>query len=117
MSGILRKLPDGTPFPLCQLGFAVPLRQPVLFIVEHVLGPPEPAHSCLFELVAHEPVVGEAPPAQLSFQGISGIYDFAESQVPAILVLLKYVDWLPTSLKSVPPTATLNGVDAIPFTA
>src|SRR6267378_8461536 len=41
----------------------------------------------------------------------------ADSRVPAALVVFQKVACVPTSSKSVPPTATLNGVDAIPLTA
>src|SRR3979490_108785 len=41
----------------------------------------------------------------------------ADSRVPAAVVAVQKVAWGPTSSKSVPPTATLNGVDAIPLTA
>jgi len=60
-------------------------------------------------LVAHE-----------SFHGISGIYPFAEAGTGAVvevIVVSQNVDCVPASSKSVPPTATLNGVDAVPLTA
>jgi len=56
---------------------------------------------------------------QESFQVVSGMYDLAEASVVGSLGLapvLKYVDSVPLSLKSVPPTATLKGVDAMPLT-
>src|SRR5215472_13777274 len=55
--------------------------------------------------------------AQESFQGISGMYPSADSRVLVALVEPQKVVCLPASSKSVPPTATLNGVEAIPLTA
>jgi poly-beta-hydroxyalkanoate depolymerase len=64
---------------------------------------------------AQEPATPER--AQESFHVISGMYDKAEDSVVGLFVLDQYVDQLLTSLKSVPPTATLNGVEAVPLTA
>src|SRR5215470_14447759 len=58
--------------------------------------------------------------AHESFHGISGMYPFAEAGTGAavlVLVASQKVDWVPESSKSVPPTATLNGVEAVPLTA
>jgi len=57
--------------------------------------------------------------AQESFHGISGMYPFAEAGTGAVVlvfVVLQKVDCVPESSKSVPPTATLNGVEAVPLT-
>ncbi len=67
----------GTPVPVCQAGLLVPEQLPPLTF-EQLLGPPEPAQSWRFELLVQELAVGEVPPAQESFQVISGTYDFAE---------------------------------------
>jgi hypothetical protein len=69
-----------------------------------------------------EPFGADAPQpvklicAQFSFHGISGIYFSADVPV-AVLVELQYEVQLLISSKSVPPTATLNGVEANPLTA
>ena len=55
--------------------------------------------------------------AQVSFHVLSGMYDFAEAWVVELLVVLQYCDQVVASLKSVPPTATLKGVEASPLTA
>src|SRR5215475_4684788 len=58
--------------------------------------------------------------AQESFHGISGMYPKAEAGtgvVVTVFVVPQNVDCLPASSKSVPPTATLNGVEAVPLTA
>jgi hypothetical protein len=92
--------------------------------VAQLLGPPPPA-------ARSEPSpagTSDAQPAtfpvfaQESFQVISGMYDLAESSALGLLgvelfVVDQYVDQLLRSLKSVPPTATLNGVEASPSTA
>src|SRR6266851_1388232 len=55
--------------------------------------------------------------AQESFQVVSGMYPRADSRVPDAFVELQKLVCVPTSSKSVPPTAMLNGVEAIPLTA
>ena len=53
---------------------------------------------------------------QLSFQTFSGIYEFTDSPVVGLLVDFQYVLGFAVSLNCVPPTATVNGVDASIFT-
>src|SRR6266481_2380505 len=82
------------------------------------LGPPLPA-TILFASAPAQVVklAGVAVAAHESFHGTSWIYPRADSRVPTAFVELQKVNWVPTSSKSVPPTAMLNGVDAIPLTA
>src|SRR6266478_2041982 len=82
------------------------------------LGPPLPA-TILFASAPAQVVklAGVAVAAHESFHGTSWIYPRADSRVPTAFVELQKVNWVPTSSKSVPPIAMLNGVDAIPLTA
>ena len=57
------------------------------------------------------------PLVQESFHVVSGMYPLAETCVVGSLLEFQYVCGLKKSLKSVPPTATLNGVEAMPLTA
>src|SRR5689334_22370595 len=70
------------------------------------LGPPPPA-----AMLALLPQVAEV---QLSFQTFSGMYFNAVTGTDVLE--LQYVEERPFSLKIVPPTATLKGVDASTFT-
>jgi hypothetical protein len=54
---------------------------------------------------------------QESLKAISGMYPFADACVPDVFDVLQYTVGLLRSLKSVPPTATLKGVEATPLTA
>src|SRR6478735_5385376 len=80
-----------SPNPFCQDGFA-----------KDALAPPP---------VAHRPALRpHCAGVQLSFHTFSGMY---ESAVTRTFVLeLQYLLVLLPSLNSVPPTATVNGVDA-----
>src|SRR5262249_37237828 len=83
-------------------------------------GPPPPATKSspfAFGVVVQkfsDPGAAAAP--QERFHGTSGIYPFADSWVPPVFAMFQKVDWFPASSKSVPPTATLNGVEASPST-
>src|SRR5215472_15412808 len=81
------------------------------------LGPPLPPTMLFAVAQTVFSVLLVALAAQESFHGISGMYPSADSREPAALVELQNVVWVPTSSKSVPPTATLNGVEAMPLTA
>ena len=79
-----------------------------------VLGPPLPATMFTEPCGAVDPQPVMPNCEQFSFQGISGIYDFADSCVTGSLVVFQNCDhWLIWS-KSVPPTETLYGVEANP---
>src|SRR5712664_3879962 len=80
------------------------------------LGPPLPPIMLLAVEQTVLRVALVAVAAQVSFQVISRIYPRADS-LPTPFVELQKVDCAPTSSKSVPPTATLNGVEANPLTA
>src|SRR5690349_8536587 len=54
--------------------------------------------------------------SQLSFQATSGIYPFTETPLE-VFVLLQKVASRPFSSNSVPPTAVLKDVEAMPLTA
>jgi hypothetical protein len=59
-------------------------------------------------------------PAQESFHVVSGMYPLAEAGTGGaveVFAAFQNVVWLFASSKSVPPMATLNGVDASPLTA
>ena len=60
--------------------------------------------------------VSDPEAAQESFHVCSGIYDLTEAWVVVLFVVLQYADKLLKSLKSVPPKATLKGVEATPLT-
>src|SRR5215470_2888626 len=82
-----------------------------------VLGPPLAA--TMFKLVF---VVADAHPfnpvaPHESFHGTSGMYPIADACVLFVLAEFQKVLVVFTSSKSVPPTATLNGVDAVPLIA
>src|SRR6516165_9749143 len=51
------------------------------------------------------------------FQVVSGMYFNAELAVPLVVLQKPDVEDVVVGSKSVPPTATLYGVDAIPLTA
>src|SRR6266704_4367294 len=104
--------------PFCHAGFGYPeTHAPVVeLVVAHVLGPPLPAAIPFAVAQTVFKVLLVAVAAQESFQGISGMYPSADSR-PVPLVELQKVVCLPASSKSVPPTATLNDVEAIPLTA
>ena len=118
-----------TPGPVCQEGLAYAPVQAVDVDVAQLLGPPLPAVRstpglALWSLVILDAVQLLASPvfAQVSFQVISGMYDLAEfiAVVGGGEVIdggFQYLAQLLTSLKSVPPTATLKGVEALPLTA
>src|SRR5579859_4771419 len=119
-----RTLSPGTPTPVCHGGRAYPVMP---FTALHVklgnvpaglmqlLGPPPPPTR--FRVLAVTPVQPESPAcAHESFHVISGMYDKAEFCNGEEFVGLQNWDWLPASSKSVPPTATLNGVEATPLT-
>src|SRR5215471_3151211 len=72
--------------------------------------------SRFVEVVALAQPFSPAAPHE-SFQGISGMYPIADSCLPALLVEFQKVFCVPASSKSVPPTATLKGVEAVPLTA
>src|SRR5207248_11754687 len=55
--------------------------------------------------------------AQESFQVRSGMYDLADDWDPVAFVVFQYCARFVASSKSVPPTATLKGVEARPLTA
>src|SRR5713101_661409 len=58
--------------------------------------------------------------AQESFHVVSGMYPNADAGtggVVDVFAVVQKVAWLLASSKSVPPSATLNGVDANPLTA
>src|SRR4051794_28947307 len=96
-SGRSRRPSAGTPAPVCQLG-----------LEWMVLTPPLPDQS-------PEHCAGVLGAAQVSFHTISGIYPSAEvKSLP--LVVDQNVASLLFSWNCVPPTATLNGVEASPFT-
>src|SRR6267143_2026507 len=80
------------------------------------LGPPLPPTMLLAVEQTVFRVALVAVAAQESFQVISWIYPRADS-LPVPFVGLQKLDCVPTSSKSVPPTATLNGVEANPLTA
>src|SRR5712692_3045315 len=83
-----------------------------------LLGPPLPAARSSPLLFTVLQLVNPFT-AHESFQVVSGIYPFADAGTGAVLVVVvvcQNVPWLVTSSKSVPPTATLNGVDAVPLT-
>src|SRR5256885_3297533 len=82
-----------------------------------VLTPPPPP-TILFavaQIVFRFALVAAA--AQESFHVVSGIYPVTDCCVPAAFVEFQNMVCLPTSSKSVPPTAMLNGVEARPLTA
>src|ERR1700721_614680 len=60
-------------------------------------------------------VVEVAVLAHESFQVVSGMYDLADSRPVPLFVAAQKVDGFVASSKSVPPTATLNGVEAVPL--
>src|SRR5579862_8905252 len=68
-------------------------------------------------MLAHEvlSVAEVAPLAQVPFQVISGMYDFAEANPVPLFVVFQKVEGFAASSKSVPPTATLKGVEAEPL--
>src|SRR5260370_23272402 len=85
------------------------------------LGPPPPPTMLFrfaFELGQTVlSVVLVAVAAHESFQGTSWIYPKADSLPVPFAELQNVGVCVPTSSKSVPPTATLNGVEANPLTA
>jgi hypothetical protein len=94
----------------------------VLVLIDwaQLLAPPLPATRSIpagVSVPADAQSLATPERAQESFQAISGMYEAAEASVVALLTLDQYVDQLLTSLKSVPPIATLNGVEANPLTA
>src|SRR5258707_11292271 len=83
-----------------------------------LLGPPLPAtilRLALGDVTELHPV--RPAFAQESFHVISGIYPLADTCVEAPFVEFQNVDCMLAWSKSVPPIATLNGVDARPLTA
>jgi hypothetical protein len=78
-----------------------------------VLAPPLPA-TMSSKLPAAQPFSPSC--AQESFQGTSGMYDFADEGTGWLTMEVGEVsqkrDSRPIWSKSVPPTATLNGVEA-----
>src|SRR5580704_5341569 len=136
-SGMSRTPSLGTPTRVCHEGFGQPAQVPLITPlvvaapVAQPLGPPLPdpvvrkssSPSVLLQNpvepygVVNPSAVERRALAQESFHGISGMYDFAEPNV-VVFVVFQYVLFVPAkvSLKSVPPTATLNGVDANPLT-
>jgi hypothetical protein len=92
----------------------------VLVDVTQLLAPPLPAARSTpagVSLPADAQLLATPVRAQESFHVVSGMYDRAEDSVVELFVVDQYVDQLLDSLKSVPPTATLNGVEAVPLTA
>jgi hypothetical protein len=82
----------------------------VLDDVTQLLAPPLPPTRSMPAGVsppADAQSLGTPERAQESFHVVSGMYDKAEASVVELLVLDQYVDQVLTSLKSVPPTATL----------
>src|SRR5579862_2490091 len=72
---------------------------------------------CFSSLVIVVEVQLATPPlAQVSFHVISGMYPLAEAPL-VFVVFQKFKMLLEFWLKSVPPTAVLNGVEASPLTA
>src|SRR5258706_5424160 len=113
--------PSGTPpaglIPFSRLGFGYPaLHTPLLLDVMQLLGPPLPATRSLPPLFTVEHVAGVVE-AQESFQVVSGMYPLADACPGVVFVVFQYGAGLFLSSKSVPPTATLNGVEANPLTA
>src|SRR6267143_1284358 len=106
-SGISRA-PSAGVIPFCHEGLAFTALAPPLppRIFKVVL-------SAGLTQVAKDPAVAVA--AQESFQVLSGIYPSADVSSGPLLEL-QNCDCLPASSKSVPPTATLNGVEAAPLT-
>jgi hypothetical protein len=135
-SGKSRTPSLGTPTRVCQEGLAQPAQLPLTTPevlaapVAQPLGPPLPppvvlksAPAVLLQNpldpygVSKPSKLDRSAPAQESFQGISGMYDLADSKV-VVFVVFQYVLLVPAKVspKSVPPTATLYGVDAHPLT-
>src|SRR5208337_4909010 len=116
-----RTVSTGTPGPVCHAGLGIPPVHSISFDdttidVAQLLGPPPPALRSKPLLATPDAQPATFPLfAQESFQVISGMYDLAED-CPEPFVMFQYRAALLKSLKSVPPTATLNGVVAVPST-
>src|SRR5215469_4255947 len=114
----------GTPALVCQAGFGYPAEQPA---TTQLLRPPPPLEvstkldrSRLLQFASGSELKPAIEPKTAfvheSFHVVSGIYPFAEACVVELSTGSQYISLFVKSAKSVPPTATLNGVDATPFT-